>query len=42
MYFLSTYENRRIKPFEIILMGGGRKRENMEGINSTKLYCKHM
>jgi hypothetical protein len=31
MYFLSIYENRRMKPLEIVLRRGKRKRETMEG-----------
>jgi hypothetical protein len=32
MYFVSIYENRRMKPVEIVLRSGGeRKRENNVG-----------
>jgi hypothetical protein len=34
MYFASIYENRRIKPVEIVL----RREEQKEG----KIYCKHI
>jgi hypothetical protein len=39
MYFLSIYENRRIKPVEIVLRRreGGRGRM-MEGVNIIKTY----
>jgi hypothetical protein len=43
MYFVSIYENRRMKPVEIVLRreeeGRGRR---MEGVNPTKIYCKHI
>jgi hypothetical protein len=32
MYFVSIYENRRMKPVEIVLRRGGRGR-TMEGVN---------
>jgi hypothetical protein len=31
MYFLSIYENRRMKPVKIVLRRGGEKRENYGG-----------
>jgi hypothetical protein len=43
MYFVFIYENRRMKPVEIVLrMGDERKGRMMERINLTKIYCKHM
>jgi hypothetical protein len=43
MYLVFRYENRRIKSVEIVLRReesrGGRK---MEGVNLTKIYCKHI
>jgi methylphosphotriester-DNA--protein-cysteine methyltransferase len=43
MYFVSIYENRRMKSVEIVLRReeGGRGRM-MEGVNLTKIYCKHI
>jgi hypothetical protein len=42
MYFVFIDENRRMKPIEIVLRRGeGRKRRTMEGVNLTKIYCKH-
>jgi hypothetical protein len=38
MYFVFMYENRRKKPVEIIL----RRGRMMEGVNLTKIYCKHI
>jgi hypothetical protein len=36
------YENRRMKPVEIVLRkGGGRKREN-DGGGESKAYYKHI
>jgi hypothetical protein len=39
MYFVFIYENRRMKPFKIVLRrkGGGRGRM-MEHVNLTKIY----
>jgi hypothetical protein len=45
MYFVFVYENRRMKPVEIVLGRGGRERRGgraMEGVNLTKIYCKHI
>jgi hypothetical protein len=43
MYFLFRYKNRRIKPDEIVLRRKGwGKRENMERVNPTKIYYKHI
>jgi hypothetical protein len=42
MYFVSIYENRRMKPVEIALRSrGGRKREKDGGGKSIKIYSKH-
>jgi hypothetical protein len=43
MYFVSIYENRGMKPIIVLRMGGesGRGR-TMEGVNLTKIYCKHI
>jgi hypothetical protein len=43
MYFAFMYENRRMKPVEIVLRRaeGGRRRM-MEGVNLTTIYCKHI
>jgi hypothetical protein len=46
--FVSTYENRRMKPAEIVLRReGGGKRQNMMGagvggLNPTKIYFKRI
>jgi hypothetical protein len=43
MYFVSIYENRRMKPIGIVLKRREeRKRENDAGVNPTKIYCKHI
>jgi hypothetical protein len=39
MYFVSIYENRRMKPVEIVLRRERGKR-TIEGVNPTKIYCK--
>jgi hypothetical protein len=43
MYFAFMCEHRGMKPVEIVLRRGdeegGRK---MEGVNLTKIYCKHI
>jgi hypothetical protein len=37
-----VYENRTMKPVEIVLRGGkGGCREMMEGVNLTKVHYKH-
>jgi hypothetical protein len=41
MYFISIYGNRGMKPVEIVLRMGGGKGRMMEGVNLTKIYCKH-
>jgi hypothetical protein len=41
MYFISIYENRRMKPADIALRKGeGGKGRTTEGVNLTKVYCK--
>jgi hypothetical protein len=35
MYFVSTSENRGMKPAEIVLRMGG-------GVNLAEIYCKHI
>jgi hypothetical protein len=43
MYFASIYENRRMKPVEIVVRRGERNWEKMmEEVNLTKIYCKHI
>jgi hypothetical protein len=44
MYFVSIYEKRRIKPTGIVLRSGEREERGrtMEGVNLTKIYCKHI
>jgi hypothetical protein len=32
------YENRIMKPVEIVLIGGGKEREDMEGMSLIKIY----
>jgi hypothetical protein len=41
IYFVFIYENRRVKPVEIVLKnrGGGRM---MEEVNLIKIYSKHI
>jgi hypothetical protein len=41
MCFVFIYENRRMKPVEIVLRGGGKSRM-IEGIYLTKIYFKHI
>jgi hypothetical protein len=41
MYFLPIYENRRMKSVEIVLRNG-RDERTIEGVNLTKIYCKHI
>jgi hypothetical protein len=38
----SYYENRRMKPAEIVLIRDGGEGTMMEGANLTKIYCKHI
>jgi hypothetical protein len=43
MYFVFRYENRRMKPVEIVLRMGARgRRRMMEEVNLTMIYCKHI
>jgi hypothetical protein len=42
MYFVFMYENRRMKPVEIILRRERETRENSVGLNLAKRYCKHI
>jgi hypothetical protein len=43
MYFLSIFENIRMKPIEIVLRRGEKGRGRMmEGVNLTKIHCKHI
>jgi hypothetical protein len=43
MYFVSTYENRKMKPVEIALRRVGERRGRMkEKVNVTKIYYKHI
>jgi hypothetical protein len=43
MGFVSIYENRRIKPAEIVLeWGKGGRRRMMERVNPTKILFKHI
>jgi hypothetical protein len=38
MYFVFIYENRRMKPVEIVLRKGGeRMKKNYVGVNLTKM-----
>jgi hypothetical protein len=42
IYFVYMYEKKAIKPDEIVLKcWGGRRRENDEGVNLTKIYHKY-
>jgi hypothetical protein len=43
MYLVPIYENRTMKPLEIVLRSGeGGEGRTMEGRNLTKIYCKHI
>jgi hypothetical protein len=43
MCFVFIYENRRMKPVEIVLRRGEEGRGRMmEGVNLAKIYCKHI
>jgi hypothetical protein len=43
MYFVYIYKNRRMKPVEIVLRRGEDRRGiMMKGVNTTKIYCKHI
>jgi hypothetical protein len=39
MYFAFMYEDRTMKPVEIVLKKGGR---TMEVVNPAEMYCKHI
>jgi hypothetical protein len=39
--FLFAYENRTLKPVEIVLRRGKERRKN-QGVNLVKIYCKYM
>jgi hypothetical protein len=43
MHFAYIYENRRMKPVEIVLRRkeGGREKTREEA-NPTRIYCKHI
>jgi hypothetical protein len=41
MYFVFMYENRIMKPDEIILRGGAAWEENNGG-DKSKMHCKHI
>jgi hypothetical protein len=36
------YENRTVKPVEIVLRSGGGMRDNDGGVNPIKIYFKHI
>jgi hypothetical protein len=43
MSFVFMYENRIVKPVEIVLRRGKRgKRADNGGVNLIKLHCKHI
>jgi hypothetical protein len=42
MYFLSKYENRKMKPVEIVLRKGEEERRMMEEENPTKIYFTYV
>jgi hypothetical protein len=43
VYVALIYENRRMKPVEIVLgRGVGERERTMEGVNLTNLYYKHI
>jgi hypothetical protein len=42
MCFVSIYENRTRKPVEIVLRRGWGTGRTMEGVNLTKIHCKHI
>jgi hypothetical protein len=42
-YYVFIHENGKMRPVETIPgMGGGGIKEKMEGVNSTKIYCKNL
>jgi hypothetical protein len=42
MYFVSIYENRRMKTCWNCSKRGGSRERTMEGVNLSKIYCKHI
>jgi hypothetical protein len=44
VYFVSIYENRRMKPIEIVLRRKGRwgRRRMMEGVNLRYIVCTYV
>jgi hypothetical protein len=42
MCFVFIFENRRVKPAEVVLRHGGGGGRRMEEVNLTKIHCKHM
>jgi hypothetical protein len=42
MYFVFTYENRRMKPVEIVQEGERGEEGEQIGRDKCKIYCKHM
>jgi hypothetical protein len=40
MYFVYVYENRTMKPVEIVLRGRRGMREYDGGVNIIKIHCK--
>jgi hypothetical protein len=42
MYFVYVYENRTLKPVEILLRKGRRRGGRGEGVAVMKTYCKHI
>jgi hypothetical protein len=42
MYFVSTYDNRRMKPVEIVLRRQGREKREDDGEGKSKIHCKHI
>jgi hypothetical protein len=43
MYFISIYENRRLKTVEIVLRWKGRgRRRTKEEVDITKIYYKYL
>jgi hypothetical protein len=42
MYFVTIYENRRMKPVEIVLRRRKEERRMMKWVNLIKIYYKHV
>jgi hypothetical protein len=42
MYFVHGYENRTIKPVEIVLRRGAEMKKNDGGLNLIKIHHKHI